>query len=172
MRSIAIVCVRALAAYLILTYLGFLATVLSSQLVFRDFGEIPWRALVPPVTMFLVGVAVLLFSKGLAALALIGIPETQPALPSSPQLLQIGTALIGIFLVATALPSLVGATLRYFAVGSIGAPTETAVLIDQQGAVASFVRSIGSIVVGSLLLGMSRQVSALWRRTSSDSVSG
>lgn len=171
MKSITIVCVRVFAAYLVLTFMGMLASMLSPLLMIRSFNEIPWLVLVAPLAMIVIGVLMLLVSKSLATLVLAGVPEPAFALPDSQHILQIGTALIGIFLLATALPSLLAAVLQYLRVGglgSLGSRTEIAILIDQQGAIASIVRSTGSLIVGALLLVMSRQIAKLWRPPSAD----
>ena len=159
MRSIAVVCVRILAVYLILSNLGLLTTFLS--VIMMDMRDYRWTSLMSPTVMILLGVAALLFSRGLVALAFRGVSEPSSVMLDGERLLRVGTFLIGLFLVATALSPLVVAAIQFVAVGNVTGQSNLEMRLEQQDIVASFARAAGSVVVGLFLVGLSRRISGL-----------
>ena len=163
MRSMAVVCVRILAAYLVLSNLGALTTLLSVFLVSRDMRAFAWILLVPPVVMMVLGVSALLYSRWLVARALAGISESSLVVPDSERLLSIGTLLIGLFLVATAISPLVVAAIQLAALGDVTSASDLDMRLEQQDIVASLARSIGSILLGLTMMRMPRRISTMWQ---------
>ena len=163
MRSMAVVCVRILAAYLVLSNLGTLTTLLAVFLVSRDLRDVVWIPLAPPIVMMILGTSALLFSRGLVARAFAGVSEPSLAMPDGERLLRIGTLLIGLFLVATALSPLVVAVIQLVALGDVTSASDLDLRLEHQDIVASLARSIGSILLGLPLLGLPGRVSAMRR---------
>lgn len=160
MRAIAVVGIRILGAYTVLSNLGLLATFLAMPVVTGDLRDVVWPPLVPPAVMVLLGVAMLLFSRRLAALAFDGIPDAPTPRFESERLLGVGTSLIGIFLVAMSLSPLVVSGFQFFALGDVSKTDDLALRIEQQGVIASFARALGAIIIGLLLLRMSAHFSS------------
>jgi hypothetical protein len=152
MSSIPVVIVRILAAYVILSNFAALTTYLSMPIVTRDMRDVLWSLLATPTVMIGLGMLILILSRRLAALASKGLPKTTLAMPDSQRLLSIGTALIGIFLVAVP---------RFFALGDVTSASDVDLRIAQQGIVASFATSVGSMIVGVLMLRLSPRIAGI-----------
>lgn len=163
MRSMAVVCVRILAAYLVLSNLGALTTILSVFLVSRDMPAFVWIPLVPLVVMMVLGASALLYSRWLVTWALAGVSESSLVAPDSEGLLRIGTLLIGLFLVATAMSPLVVAAIQLAALGDVTSTSDHEMRLEQQKIVASLARSIGSILLGLVMMRMPRRISTMWQ---------
>jgi hypothetical protein len=159
----AVVCVRILAAYLVLSNLGALTTLLSVFLVSTGLRDVVWIPLVPPVVMMILGVSALLYSRGLVARAFAGVSEPSLVMPDGERLLRIGTLLIGLFLVATALSPLVVAVIQLVALGDVTSASDLDLRLEHQKIVASVARSIGSILLGLVMMRMPHRISTMWQ---------
>lgn len=164
MRSIAVVCIRAVAAYLILSCVTLLSVMLPTLLVMpSSVGVLP-TPFVGPTVMIIVGFAMLVFSKKLAALLVAGIPTPDPGAVDAQALLRIGTLVLGLYMLAMAMPQLAGALWQYFALGNLDAAAELGDQIQQQNALGFLIASLAKLAIGGLLVGMSKPISALWRK--------
>jgi len=163
MRSISIVCIRAIAALLILTNVSMLSVMLPTQLIVSS-SEVRWYLYSGPVVMIAIGFVVLMFSKRLAALLVAGTSPPDSSVVDGQALLQVGTLVVGLFLLGTSIPQLVGAVSQYFVLGSFDDAADLRVRIPQHNAIGSTVASLVGMAIGCLLVGMSKPISALWRK--------
>jgi hypothetical protein len=113
--------------------------------------------------MMILGVSALLYSRGLVARAFAGVSEPSLVMPDGERLLRIGTLLIGLFLVATALSPLVVAVIQLVALGDVTSASDLDLRIEHQKIVASLARSIGSILLGLVMMRMTRRISTMWQ---------
>ncbi len=163
MRSIAIVCIRAIAALLILTNVSMLSVMLPTQLIVSS-SEVRWYLYSGPVVMIAIGFVVLMFSKRLAVLLVAGTSPPDSSVVDGQALLQVGTLVVGLYLLGTGIPQLVGAVSQYFVLGSFHDAADLRVRIPQHSAIGSMAASLVEMAIGCLLVGMSKPVSALWRK--------
>ncbi len=154
MKSIAIVAVRILGAYLVATNASVFATMFAAQLSYPDSIRIttPWMT---PAALAMAGVAIILWSKGLGALLVSGVEAPAGPNVDATQLLQVGTALLALFCFASAASSIVAAVWDFLRQVS----DESAIAeVRRQRVVSSTVSAATSLVVGALLLWLARGV--------------
>jgi hypothetical protein len=149
MRSVAIVCVRALAAYLIIFNANTAAMMLATRLSLERGSDLDTAPLIVFGTMIALGLAMLAWSKRLADLATKDLTEEERRPADSRMAIHIGTALLGIYLIATALPNLAEAWWRHF---TLGDDTDARVQVQKALALASLIQAIVGIAVGCLLI--------------------
>jgi hypothetical protein len=158
MRSLAVVCVRALGAFLVATNVSVFASMLATQLSFDEFNRSIAVPMAPPAAAAVLGVAMIIWSKSLGALLASGLEE--PAAPAlgAQQLLRAGTALLGLFFIATAVSDIAAAAWDYFRQELSG--RDAVAEMRRQRVVTFVVRAAASVAVGALLLWMARSVFA------------
>jgi hypothetical protein len=160
MQSLGVVCIRALGAYLFIAHMSLFGSMLTMQLA-RDGAVV--MPLASPVAFAVLGLAMITWSKGLGALLTSGLEAPAASTVSAQQLLQVGTALLALFLIASALSSIASATWDYFR--SELSENDAVADMRRQRMVANIVGGGTSLVIGPLLLLMSR---SLWSRNRSE----
>jgi hypothetical protein len=96
----------------------------------------------------------ILLSKSLGRLFMAGVPETGPPGPDAQQMLMVGTALIGLFYLASAASDVFDAAGIW--VAPILMPETFA--LDEAGATIELVRAAGTVALGGLLLWLARSL--------------
>jgi drug/metabolite transporter (DMT)-like permease len=160
MQSLATVGVRALGAYLVVSQMSLFAIMLATQLSLEDRVVVP---LASPASFAVIGIAMIVWSKRLAGLLAFGLEAPTTSALSAQQLLQVGTALLALSILASAASSIASATWDYFR--SELSENDAVAEMRRQRMVANIVGGATSLVIGSLLLWMSR---SLWSRSKSE----
>lgn len=168
MRSIAVVCVRAVAAFVILSNINLLAVVIPTQLSLQSATHAPWQWATAVSCALIIAVALLAlaFSRRVGGLLVAGLPETSMQAPEPQVLIRIGTFGLGLYVLAIALPELAGDIWRYVEFKTVSHSFyNTADSFRQGDVTGAIVRAASGVVVGSLLLVMARPISTLSRPT-------
>lgn len=156
MHSLATVGVRALGAYIAVSQVVLFSTMLTTQLSLEGRVVVP---LASPASFAVIGLAMIIWSKSIAALLTSGLEAPATFSVNAQQLLQIGTTLLALSILASAVSSIASATWDYFR--SELSQNDAVAEMRRQRMVANIVAATASSVVGAALLWMSR---SLWRR--------
>jgi len=157
MRSVAIIFVRALGAYVIAWNVGTFSVIGVSQLMLASsMRGVFSPVLVIPVAFMVIGALMIAFSKSLAGVLTRGVPETAlPALDAR-ELLHLGTALIGLYFVGSAVPSLFAAAWAYYGPDLSAGDRFRDVAERLQRAATFLTQAAGYAITGAVLLWMAR----------------
>jgi hypothetical protein len=159
MQSTAIICIRALGAFVAAANMGIFATLLSTQLSLEDFGRsgvsVP---LIAPAVVIVLGIAMVIWSRSLSALLMSGLEVPPASAMGAQQLLQVGTALLALFFLATAISDVVAAIWDYFR--DQPSDREAVAEMQRQRAISYALKAATNAGIGALLLWMARGVFA------------
>ena len=158
MRSLAIVCVRALGAFLVATNMSVFASMLATQLSFDEFNRSISVPMAAPAAAAVLGLVVIIWSKSLGALLTLGLEEPAAPAPGAQQMLQVGTALLGLFFIATAVSDAAASAWDYFRQGV--SEREAVAEMQRQRMVTYIVRAATGAALGGVLLWLSRSLFA------------
>jgi hypothetical protein len=150
-HSFAVVAVRALGAYFVVANAGLIGMMLGTQLSLDNPRiAIPLAA---PAASVVLGIVMMIWSKNLGAVLISGL-ETPTLNISAPQLLQVGTALLALFILATAMSDVVAAVWDYFR----GQPSDREAIAEmqRQRAISYALKAVTSIGIGAVLLWVAR----------------